>query len=146
MRAYVERHAAVGQDACGAFGHPSPAGAYHATPTATSSHVVTSLRWDGPQLRGTLALLPTPGGAQLLHCFLSGADVGVSTRGWAQLAAGSAGAPSGVVCDFQLVAFDVVPCPATPGARLWPLLQRAEDTGGAQPLRLLPREDGASAS
>ncbi len=81
---------------------------------------MVALAWEGNALRGQLQVLETPAGAALLRAFLGGQQLGVSTRGWARPQ--PAGAPGvAAAADFQLVAFDVVPWPATPGASLWPL-------------------------
>ena len=139
VASYAERHESC--DALGAFGHPSsaPGGGYHATPAACASHRVAALTWRGAALEGVVEPLRTEAGAALVRALVTGAALGVSTRGWAQLQ--PAGGAVCHVAAFQLAAFDVVPHPATPGARLAPLAQRHHALCG-RPAGVLLRDEG----
>jgi hypothetical protein len=143
VRDFVQRHRGA-PGACaayGTFGHPSPAGAYHATSATQASHRVVALRWAGEELHGVLEVLPTPAGEELLRSLIRGDAIGVSTRGWARLrlAATAAACGAGAAADaqdFQLIAFDAVCAPATHGAALLAsapqpvLLEATSDSNG----------------
>ena len=98
----------------GTFGHPSPRStSFHATPRDVASHrvVASTLHWEGESLTGSLEVLPTAAGAELLLAYLLGETLGVSVRGWSLPA-------DGAQRGFQLAAFDVVRRPAFPGCVL----------------------------
>jgi len=78
------------------------------------SHMVTEVWMDGPSVMGKIKVLSTPAGKTLTELINSGVQVGISSRGL-----GSVKEQNGktmVEDDFQLICFDVVSDPSTPGA------------------------------
>ena len=78
------------------------------------SHKVTKLWMEGDDVYGKLQVLPTPSGNILRSLVESGVQVGISSRGL-----GSVREQNGqtiVEDDFQLICFDMVSEPSTPGA------------------------------
>ena len=79
-----------------------------------ASHLVTDMWWDGPALMGKVEILDTPSGKILKNLAESGVTLGISSRGL-----GSVRESQGqtiVEDDFQLICFDFVSEPSTPGA------------------------------
>ena len=79
-----------------------------------ASHLVTDMGWDGPALMGKVEILDTPSGKILRNLAESGVTLGISSRGL-----GSVREERGRVMvedDFQLICFDFVSEPSTPGA------------------------------
>ena len=78
------------------------------------SHKVTMLWMEGDDVYGKIQVLPTPSGNILRSLVESGVQVGISSRGL-----GSVREQNGqtiVEDDFQLICFDMVSEPSTPGA------------------------------
>jgi hypothetical protein len=78
------------------------------------SHMVTKMWWDGNNVMGKVKVLDTPSGNILKSLVRSGVKLGISSRGL-----GSTRKESGktiVEDDFQLICFDFVQEPSTPGA------------------------------
>jgi len=89
------------------------------------SHLVTDIYVKGDEVRGTLEVLNTPAGKTLKSIIQQGVKIGVSSRG-----VGSLQQESGlnvVQDDFELIAFDAVSSPSTPGAFLVESLQYEVD-------------------
>ena len=83
-----------------------------------SSHLVTKMWWDGDNVMGKIEVLDTPSGKILKELVKSGVKLGISSRGL-----GSVKQKNGdtiVEDDFQLICFDMVSEPSTPGAYLSP--------------------------
>lgn len=78
--------------------------------------LVTEIRMDGDEVRGTVEILNTPPGNILKNLALQGVRLGVSSRGVGSLKEDIDGAI--VQEDFELIAFDAVSSPSTPGAYL----------------------------
>jgi len=81
---------------------------------ANVSHNITEMNWNGDDLVGTVEVLNTPSGNILKELFRCGVTVGISSRGM-----GSVKESNGktiVEDDFQLICFDMVSDPSTPGA------------------------------
>ena len=79
-----------------------------------ASHMVTEIWMDGQKVMGKMKILETPSGKILKELINGGVTVGVSSRGM-----GSVSEQSGqtmVEDDFQLICFDMVSEPSTPGA------------------------------
>ena len=79
-----------------------------------ASHLVTSAKMDGDSLVGTIEILNTPSGNILKSLIEAGVTLGISSRG-----VGSTrrdGDRQIVQDDFQLICFDMVSEPSTPGA------------------------------
>ena len=83
-----------------------------------ASHLVTKMWWDGDNVMGKIEVLDTPSGKILKSLVKSGVKLGISSRGL-----GSTKQEKGqtiVEDDFQLICFDMVSEPSTPGAYLSP--------------------------
>lgn len=78
------------------------------------SHMVTDIWWNGDNVMGKVKVLDTPSGKILRSLVDSGVKLGISSRGL-----GSTSKRNGktiVEDDFQLICFDFVQEPSTPGA------------------------------
>ena len=78
------------------------------------SHMVVKTWWDGSAVMAKIKVLPTPSGKILQTLVESGVKLGISSRGL-----GSTRQSGGVTIvddDFQLICFDMVSEPSTPGA------------------------------
>ena len=83
-----------------------------------TSHLVSKMWWDGDNVMGKIEVLDTPSGKVLKALLKSGVKLGISSRGL-----GSVKESNGVTMvedDFQLICFDIVSEPSTPGAYLNP--------------------------
>ena len=88
------------------------------------SHVITETWWDGKILMGKIKLLLSPGwkksgivstkGDQAAMLLMNGVTLGISSRGVGSLK--SEKGQNIVQDDFELVCFDLVSSPSTPGA------------------------------
>ena len=79
-----------------------------------ASHVVTKMWWDGDSVMGKIECLDTPAGNILKALVKSGCKLGISSRGL-----GTVSERNGMTMvedDFQLICFDIVSEPSTPGA------------------------------
>ena len=79
-----------------------------------ASHMVTDVWWDGNNVMGKAQVLDTPSGKILRSLVDSGVTLGISSRGM-----GSVNESNGqtvVEDEFQLICFDFVSEPSTPGA------------------------------
>jgi len=79
-----------------------------------ASHLVTEVWWDNDQVMGKVQVLNTPSGDILRGLVDSDVKLGISSRGL-----GSVSEQQGktiVEDDFQLICFDFVSEPSTPGA------------------------------
>ena len=80
------------------------------------SHLMTKMWWDGESVMGKIEVLDTPSGKILKELVRAGIKLGISSRGL-----GSVNQKNGetiVEDDFQLICFDMVSEPSTPGAYL----------------------------
>jgi len=88
------------------------------------SHIITETWWDGNILMGKIKLLTSPGwkkmgivstkGDQAAMLLMNGATLGISSRGVGSLK--NVKGQNVVQDDFELVCFDLVSSPSTPGA------------------------------
>ena len=81
-----------------------------------ASHMVTKMWWSGDDVMGKIEVLSTPSGNILRDLIKAGVKLGISSRGL-----GSVKQDKGdtiVEDDFQLICFDMVSEPSTPGAFL----------------------------
>ena len=81
-----------------------------------ASHLVTKMWWSDGDVMGKIEVLDTPSGKILKSLVKSGIKLGISSRGL-----GSTREEKGqtiVEDDFQLICFDMVSEPSTPGAYL----------------------------
>ena len=98
---------------------------------ANASHMVTRIWMEGKKCMGTIRVLETPSGQILKSLVESGVKLGISSRGM-----GSVTERNGVTMvedDFQLLCFDMVSDPSTPGAFM---LKEAKE-----PTNVFTRED-----
>jgi|TARA_B100000700_G_scaffold328816_1_gene447973 hypothetical protein len=92
-----------------------------------TSHVITETFWDGNKLMGRLKLLTTPGyhqkgivssmGDIAANLLRQGITLGISSRGVGSLK--KSGEHNEVQDDFELICFDLVSSPSTPGSYLF---------------------------
>lgn len=80
------------------------------------SHIISDIYLNGDEVRGSLEVLNTPPGKTLRSLLLQGVKIGVSSRGVGSLQ--KEGDVNVVQNDFELIAFDAVSSPSTPGAYL----------------------------
>jgi hypothetical protein len=91
------------------------------------SHLITEMWWEGNILMGKIKLLTTPGfhergivsskGDVAANMMRQGVTMGVSSRGVGSLV--KKGEQNEVQEDFELICFDLVSSPSTPGAYLY---------------------------
>lgn len=91
------------------------------------SHIITEIWWEGPILMGKLKLLTSPGfhergivstkGDMAANYLRQGVTLGISSRGVGSLK--KVGEQNEVQDDFELICFDLVSSPSTPGAYLF---------------------------
>tara|TARA_Y100000310_G_C20467082_1_gene708174 strand:+ start:75 stop:674 length:600 start_codon:yes stop_codon:yes gene_type:complete len=79
-----------------------------------ASHLVTEVWWDGDNVMGKAEILNTPAGNILKGLAESGVSLGISSRGLGTVTENNG--VSEVNDDFQLICFDFVSEPSTPGA------------------------------
>jgi hypothetical protein len=78
------------------------------------SHIVRSAEIQGEDVVGTIEILDTPNGKIVQSLIESGVTLGISSRGVGSTR--SEGNTQVVQDDFQLICFDMVSEPSTPGA------------------------------
>jgi hypothetical protein len=79
-----------------------------------ASHMVTAIWMEGRDVKGKIRVLNTPSGQVLQELVKANVNVGISSRGMGSVTE-SAGQTI-VEDDFQLICFDMVSEPSTPGA------------------------------
>jgi hypothetical protein len=79
-----------------------------------ASHMVTKVWWDGDNVMGKVRVLDTPSGNILKSLVKNGVKLGISSRGLGSTR--KEGNRIIVEDDFQLICFDFVQEPSTPGA------------------------------
>ena len=88
------------------------------------SHNIKDIWWDGDDVMGKIEILPTPSGNILTQLFKNGITVGVSSRGMGSLK--QLGETQEVQNDFELLCWDFVSTPSTPGAYVAPVNEGLE--------------------
>lgn len=83
------------------------------------SHNIKKVWWDGDTVMGEVEILSTPAGNILKELFRSGITVGISSRGMGSVEEGKDGTLM-VQEDFELLCWDFVSTPSTPGAYMAP--------------------------
>jgi hypothetical protein len=78
------------------------------------SHNIVALSWQGKDLYGKIEILPTPSGNILRELFNNNITVGISSRGMGSVR--QIGETIEVQDDFELMCWDFVSTPSTPGA------------------------------
>jgi hypothetical protein len=112
LRREVENYSKIVEDrrALGELDHPDDS----VVNLKNVSHMVTKVWWDGNAVMGKVRVLDTPSGNILKSLVRDGVKLGISSRGL-----GSTRKQEGktiVEDDFQLICFDFVQEPSTPGA------------------------------
>jgi len=79
-----------------------------------ASHMVTDVWWDGKDVMGKVKVLDAPSGGILRSLVESGVKLGISSRGMGSVSENQGSTI--VEDDFQLICFDFVSEPSTPGA------------------------------
>tara|TARA_R100000315_G_C5209766_1_gene124407 strand:+ start:25 stop:627 length:603 start_codon:yes stop_codon:yes gene_type:complete len=79
-----------------------------------ASHMITEVWWDGKDVMGKAKVLDTPSGKILRSLVESGVTLGISSRGMGSVT--ESNGRTTVEEDFQLICFDFVSEPSTPGA------------------------------
>ena len=79
-----------------------------------ASHMVTDVWWNGKDVMGKVKVLDTPSGGILRSLVESGVKLGISSRGMGSVSENQGSTI--VEDDFQLICFDFVSEPSTPGA------------------------------
>jgi hypothetical protein len=92
-----------------------------------ASHIITETWWDGNRLVGKMKLLTSPGfikegiiscvGDMAANLLRQGVTLGISSRGVGSLS--KVGEHNQVQEDFELICFDLVSSPSTPGSYLF---------------------------
>ena len=80
-----------------------------------ASHMVTEIWMEGKKVMGKIQVLETPSGLILRSLVKSGVTLGISSRGLGSVNEGKDGVIM-VEDDYQLICFDMVSEPSTPGA------------------------------
>jgi len=88
------------------------------------SHKVNEIWMEGNKVMGKIQVLETPAGKTLRALVEGGCSIGISSRGTGSVM--EQGGKSVVQEDFELVCFDVVSEPSTPGAFM---MREAKDYG-----------------
>lgn len=88
---------------------------------AEVSHLITNSYWDGNVVRGDIEVLPTPKGKIMESLLEAGVLMGVSSRGVGSTDKQhtSEGEVDMVNDDYNIICFDAVSEPSTPGAYLF---------------------------
>jgi len=84
------------------------------------SHNIVEVTMKGNDVHGVVEILTTPSGNILKELFRCGVTVGISSRGMGSVEENSDGVLM-VQEDFDLLCFDMVSTPSTPGAYLSPM-------------------------
>lgn len=80
------------------------------------SHLIIDIYERGDEVRGNIEILNTPQGQTLKSIILQGVKIGISSRGIGSLQ--NERGSNIVQDDFELISFDAVSSPSTPGAFL----------------------------
>lgn len=83
------------------------------------SHVIREMWWEGQNVFGKVEVLNTPKGQILQSLLESGVTIGISSRGVGSTEKTNEGLDV-VQTDYQIICFDIVSEPSTPGAYLMP--------------------------
>ena len=88
------------------------------------SHLMVDVWWQGNDVMGKMKVLDTPSGRILKDLMNAGVKLGISSRGLGTVKEGRDGHAI-VEEDFQLICFDIVSEPSTPGAFVQPDSKRS---------------------
>jgi hypothetical protein len=79
-----------------------------------TSHNIKRIWWEGNNLMGELEILNTPSGKIAMEIISAGIPLGISSRGMGSVK--QIGETVEVQDDFELLCWDLVSVPSTPGA------------------------------
>lgn len=115
LRREVEKYNELVKErrALGELDHPDSA----VVSLTNVSHLVTKMWWEGETLYGEVEIIDTPSGNILKGLLRSGVMLGISSRGVGSVK--NSGDADVVQEDFELIAFDFVSSPSTPGAYMF---------------------------
>jgi hypothetical protein len=102
------------RSAMGELDHPDSA----VISLANVSHIITEMSWKGETLYGKIQIADTPAGDTVKGLLKSGIKLGISSRGVGSVKKNREGQDV-VQEDFELIGFDIVSSPSTPGAYLF---------------------------
>jgi len=85
------------------------------------SHNILKIWWDGDSLKGAVQILPTPSGNILKSLFEAKILLGISSRGLGSVKELYKEGAVEVQEDFELICWDMVSNPSTPGATVGPV-------------------------
>lgn len=102
------------RSAMGELDHPDSA----VISLANVSHIVTEMSWKGEVLYGKIQIADTPAGDTVKGLLKSGIKLGISSRGVGSVKKNRENQDV-VQEDFELIGFDIVSSPSTPGAYLF---------------------------
>ena len=100
------------------------------------SHIIKEMRWEGNNVLGRIEVLDTPRGKILQSLLESGVKIGISSRGVGSTDKNNDGYDV-VQPDYQIICFDIVSEPSTPGAYLFAEGKKID----VEPKRLFERGD-----
>ena len=100
------------------------------------SHIIKEMRWEGNNVLGRIEVLDTPRGKILQSLLESGVKIGISSRGVGSTDKNNEGYDV-VQPDYQIICFDIVSEPSTPGAYLFAEGKKID----VEPKRLFERGD-----
>jgi len=83
-----------------------------------ASHIIREMWWEGNNVHGRVEVLSTTNGRELASLLESGVTVGISSRGVGSTEKTNEGYDL-VQNDYQIICFDIVSEPSTPGAYLF---------------------------
>lgn len=83
------------------------------------SHIIREMAWNGQDVIGRVEVLSTPQGKVLESLLEAGVTIGISSRGVGSTEKTNEGIDE-VQPDYQIICFDIVSEPSTPGAYLMP--------------------------
>lgn len=83
-----------------------------------ASHIIREMAWEGDTVVGRVEVLSTPMGKILESLLSDGVRIGISSRGVGSTEKTNEGVDQ-VQTDFQIICFDIVSEPSTPGAYLF---------------------------
>ena len=107
QREYIDQNRALGE-----LDHPESS----VVNLNNVSHNILKIWWDGDALKGTVQVLDTPSGKILKSLFEAGVTLGISSRGLGSVKELRNEGVVEVQDDFELICWDFVSNPSTPGA------------------------------
>ena len=107
---------------CGELDHPESS----VINLKNVSHLIREFKWDGDNVLGIIEILPTPSGNIVKELIKNGVTVGVSSRGMGSLEQN--GSVMEVQDDFELLCWDFVSTPSSPGSFMHEVIKEGKET------------------